>query len=184
MKAPNLYVCSEYFRWECYWNGIILTQKVVFIRYNHLLSELFKVVNTCLNFFTLQHLCNGLQNSWNYFYQYGIKNLNLYLSVSFESNPESHWPGRHRGSTSSAWRMLFWDGSLCTASWPAPPSCYRMPVWSVFSPIPGHKVFPSNPGLPGSCSAVLSVGILEPKCSELEVSAGLVWGMPCWVSTL
>lgn len=31
-------------------------------------------------------------------------------------------------------------------------------------------MFPSSPGLPSSCSAVLSVGILEPKCSELEVS--------------
>lgn len=34
-------------------NGIFLIQKVIFIIHTHLLSELFKVVNICLNFFTI-----------------------------------------------------------------------------------------------------------------------------------
>lgn len=40
------------------------------------------------------------------------------------------------------------------------------------APLPaGHKVFPRSPGAPRSCSAVRSVGVLGPTCSELEVSA-------------
>lgn len=42
----------------------------------------------------------------------------------------------------------------------------------VSSPVPdSHKVPPRNPMSPRSCSVVMCVGVLEPKCSELEVSA-------------
>lgn len=83
------------------------------------------------------------------------------------NNPESLWPG---GSEEARPLPVV---CLSQEARPAPRSCLRAPVW-LSSPNPGQRVFPSSPGLPGSRSVVLSVGVLEPKCSELEVSEGLL----------
>ena len=76
-----------------------------------------------------------------------IKALNFISFASLSTTPRACWSRRNRR------RSPRWDSSPC-------PSC------------PGHSVSPCIPGLRGSSSALLSVGIWGSRCSELEVSIG------------
>ena len=109
------------------------------------------------------------------FISMGIKTLNLYLSTSSRMTLRATGLEGREEARPLPVACLSRDFSPYTVARPAPRSCYRAPVWLSF-PHLGHRVFPSNPALPCSCSAVLSEGVLEPKCSELEVSAKIPEG--------
>lgn len=104
-----------------------------------------------------------------------IKTLNLYFVCVFEHQFESGW----LVGTWAVWPLpAVCPPGLLALPRPQPAAC------SALQPTPAHRRGPCSPGSPRSCSAVLSVGALVPKCSEVEVStAGFVCGMPCWVST-
>lgn len=99
------------------------------------------------------------------FISMGIKTLNLYLSASLSTTL----------TQLLAQKAQLFPGLLALHCGPGPLflfstiQCHNLVV---SGPVPdSHKVSPRNPRSPRSCSVVLCVGVLEPKCSELEVSA-------------
>ena len=76
-----------------------------------------------------------------------LKLWNFISFASLSTTPRACWSRRNRRRSSR------WDSSPCR-------SC------------PGHSVSPCIPGLPGSSSAFLFVGIWGSRCSELDVSIG------------
>lgn len=90
-----------------------------------------------------------------------IKTLNLYFVCVFEHQFESGW----LVGTWAVWPLpAVCPPGLLALPRPQPAAC------SALQPTPAHRRGPCSPGSPRSCSAVLSVGALVPKCSEVEVS--------------